>query len=238
MGNFGKTIKAAAFDLDGTLYPNYRLYRRLLPFLLMRPVFYAAFNQARHRLHSPEWTETVPLPDSSFYDEQASLMAEILRQKPKLVREKAERLIYAGWDSLFSGVKPFPHVRETLAAFREAGLRLAVLSDFPPGRKISLLGLDSFFEVVLSTEETGRLKPSRVPFAALSKALNLEAPEILYVGNSLRYDAAGARLAGMKTALIKRSVFSTGFCPKTGPEAGAVDFVFRNYRQLQEYVLS
>jgi len=235
MEHFGRVgaIKAVSFDLDGTLYPNYRLYRRLLPFFLIHPFFYRAFTLVRHKLHSSDWAETAPAPCSSFYDEQASLMAAILHQKQKAVREKAERVIYRRWETLFSGVKPFPFVRETLDAFRKAGLRLAVLSDFPPGRKISILGLDGFFEVVFSTEETGRLKPSRVPFAALAKLLNLEAQEILYVGNSPRYDAAGARLAGMKTALIKRSVFSTGYCPNTGE----ADFVFRNYRQLREYVL-
>jgi putative hydrolase of the HAD superfamily len=235
MEHFGRAgaIKAVSFDLDGTLYPNYRLYRRLIPFLSIHPFFYTVFNLVRHKLHSPPWAETAPAPNSSFYDEQASLMAEILHQKQKTVREKAERIIYRRWETLFSGVKPFPLVRETLDAFRKAGLRLAVLSDFPPGRKISFLGLDGFFEIVLSTEETGRLKPSRVPFDVLAKSLNLEAQEILYVGNSRRYDVDGARLAGMKTALIKRSVFSTGYCPDTG----WADFVFRNYRQLREYVL-
>jgi HAD superfamily hydrolase (TIGR01549 family) len=233
VGRRAGAIKAVSFDLDGTLYPNYRLYRRLIPFLLIHPFFYTAFNLVRHKLHGPQWAETAPAPGSSFYDEQASLMAAILHQEQKPVREKAERVIYRTWETLFSGVKPFPLVKETLSAFRNAGLRLAVLSDFPPGRKISFLDLDGFFDVVLSTEETGRLKPSCVPFAALVKSLSLEAHEILYVGNSPRYDAAGARLAGMKTALIKRNVFSTGHCPNTG----GADFVFRNYRQLREYVL-
>jgi len=232
METFGRAgaIKAAAFDLDGTLYPNYRLYRRLLPFLLRYPRFFAAFVSVRRRLHQREGE---PAEGLSFYEEQAALMAEILGKKPEEIREKTDHLIYRGWDALFSGVKPFPLVRETLEAFRQAGLKLAVLSDFPPARKIALFGMEGFFELVLSTEETGRLKPSGVPFAALANGLKLQPQEILYVGNSPKYDAAGARLAGMKTALIKRSILSTGYSPNTG----GADFVFRNYRQLREYVL-
>jgi len=232
METFGRVgaIKAVAFDLDGTLYPNYRLYRRLFPFLLRYPRFFAAFVSVRGQLHRLEWE---PAAGATFYQEQAALMAKKLGQKPEEIKEKTESLIYRGWDALFSGVKPFPLVRETLAAFRQAGLKLAILSDFPPARKISMFGMDDFFELVLSTEETGRLKPSGIPFEALARGLKLEPQEILYVGNSPKYDAAGARLAGMKTALIKRSIFGTGYCPNTG----GADFVFRNYRQLREYVL-
>jgi len=230
METFGRVLRAVAFDLDGTLYPNYRLYWRLFPFLLRHPRFFAAFTTVRRPLHDPgrELTEGM-----SFYEEQASLMAAILGRKAEEIKEKTQRLIYQGWDELFSGIQPFPFVRETLTAFRQAGLRLAILSDFPPERKIVLLGLDGFFEAAFSTEETGRLKPSIVPFQALAGSLKLEPQEILYVGNSPKYDAAGARLAGMKTALIKRSILSTGHCPDTG----GADFIFRNYRQLRKYVL-
>jgi len=230
METFGRVFRAVAFDLDGTLYPNYRLYLRLFPFLLRHPRFFATFVSVRRQLHNPG---REPAEGMSFYEEQAALMAEILGQNPQEIKEKTERLIYLGWEKLFFGVKPFPLVRETLAAFCQAGLRLAILSDFPPERKICLLGLEDFFQLILSTEETGRLKPSGVPFAALARSLKLEPQEILYVGNSPRYDVVGARLAGMKTALIRRNMLSTGYSPNT---EGA-DFVFRNYRQLREYVL-
>jgi putative hydrolase of the HAD superfamily len=144
-----------------------------------------------------------------------------------------ERLVYRHWENQFSRIRLFPAVRETLTAFREAGLKLGLLSDFPPVRKIALLGLEGYFDVLLSTEETGRLKPDGIPFAALARAMDLKPAQILYVGNSYRYDAAGALEAGMGSALIKRSIFSTGHCPNTG----GVNFVFRDYRQLREYVL-
>ena len=40
-------ISAVAFDLDGTLYPNYSLYIRLLPFLFRHPQLIAALGKAR-----------------------------------------------------------------------------------------------------------------------------------------------------------------------------------------------
>ena len=228
-----QTIKAVAFDLDGTLYPNYRLYFRLLPQFLLHPFLYFAFSKARRVLHAEIEEPSQQFP--SFYDRQAALVAEFLGNDPEKTKRKLERLIYEGWETAFSGIKIFPHLKETLAALRGAGLRLAVLSDFPPAHKLSMLGLEGFFDVVLSTEETGALKPSGIPFGALVKALNTEPGEILYVGNSPRFDVAGAQSAGMNAALIRRSVFSTGHVPENG--SWKANFVFKDYRQLLEYIL-
>jgi putative hydrolase of the HAD superfamily len=229
-----------AFDLDGTLYPNYRLYCRLLFSFLVHPRFFYVFARVRHILHHREGGSlsggpVPPVSGSSFYDVQAAMMGAILGRDPRQVKEQMERLIYRCWEERFSRIRLFPHVRETLSRFRGAGLKLGLLSDFPPARKVSLLGLEGFFDILLSTEDTGALKPSPVPFAALIRTLSCRPEEILYVGNSPRFDAAGAGAAGMRTALIRRSVLSTGRCP-AHPRI-RVDFVFRDYRQLREYVL-
>ena len=226
-------LKAVAFDLDGTLYPNYRLYSRVLPSFLLNPFFYGAFMEARRRLHSDHNDSSEQ--GTSFYDRQASVMAELLGKTMEQTRLKLERLVYRGWEKYFTGIKIFPRLKETLFALKEAGFRLAVLSDLPPVQKLSLLGLEGFFDVVLSSEETGALKPSGVPFNVLARELNLEPGEILYIGNSLRFDIKGAKSAGMKAALIRRSVFSTGYVP--GRSINTADFIFRDYRQLQDYIL-
>ncbi|MDR2073342.1 MAG: HAD family hydrolase [Spirochaetaceae bacterium] len=226
---FAPGIRGVAFDLDGTLYPNYRFYFRLFPLLLAHPRFFRAFAVVRRRLHR----QGSACSQTSFYREQASLMASILGKESGFILEKSERLIYRGWEPLFARIRPFSGVRETLAAFRHGGFKLGLLSDFPPVRKISFLGLEGLFDAVLSTEETGRLKPDGIPFAALARSLSLSPEAILYVGNSPRYDIAGARAAGMHTALIRRSPLSTGRCSGDG----GADFVFKDYRQLQKYVL-
>ena len=228
-----KAIKAIAFDLDGTLYPNYRLYVRLFPQLIRHPFLFYAFSKARHILHTADDGSSQQFP--SFYHKQASLVAGFLGKEPEETKSKLERLVYKGWETLFSRIKLFPRLKETLLALRGAGFRLAVLSDFPPSYKLSLMGLDGFFDVILSSEETGALKPSGIPFNALVHALRFEPGEILYVGNSLRFDVGGAKSAGMQAALIRRSVFSTGHVPKNS--SVDANFIFRDYRQLQEYIL-
>jgi putative hydrolase of the HAD superfamily len=223
-------IRGAAFDLDGTLYANYKLYIALIPFVFREWPLLGAFFRARRRLH-----KTGGPPVRSFYDVQAGLTAGYLGADPAFIRKKLEVMVYRGWENHFARIRPFPRLKETLSAFREAGLRVGLLSDFPPQRKLELLGLDGFFDAAFSTEDFGALKPASGPFRELAAAMGLPPEQILYVGNSPGYDVEGAKNAGMKAALIRRGILSTGHSLfRRAPRA---DFVFGGYRQLREYVL-
>jgi putative hydrolase of the HAD superfamily len=214
-----------AFDLDGTLYPNYRFYCRVMPFALLHGQLFLAFTNARKVLHA----ENHPF-HQDFYALQAELMAKILKQDQRSVKEQTERLIYRAWDPLFKHIALYPFVNETLNAFRDAHLKLGILSDFPLPNKLRNLKLEGLWDAVLCSEEIGHLKPSPQPFIELERQLNVPASHLLYVGNSARYDILGAKRAGMKAALI-----NPWFNPKQNP--GNADFVFTDYRALREYVL-
>jgi putative hydrolase of the HAD superfamily len=218
-------LDAVAFDLDGTLYPNYRFYFRLLPFIIREHKLLRAMGSARDTLRSAAH-------EGRFYDLQARIMADILKDDPGKIYTKTEQLIYRGWEPLFKKVRLFPQVPETLQALKSDGLKLGLLSDFPPYKKLEYLGLSDYWDVVLCSEETGRLKPDPIPFMALSEALQVPPERILYVGNSVEYDIRGAKKAGFKAALVQNPLF---FFRRKVPEA---DFIFKDYRQLRCYVLS
>ncbi|MDR0408913.1 MAG: hypothetical protein LBH18_00745, partial [Spirochaetaceae bacterium] len=67
-----KDIAAVAFDVDGTLYPDYRFFLRALPQALLHPRLLAAFAAARRKIRKMDAAE------NTFYDLQASLCAKIL----------------------------------------------------------------------------------------------------------------------------------------------------------------
>jgi putative hydrolase of the HAD superfamily len=232
-----RSVSAAAFDLDGTLYPNYRLYVRLIPFILREWRLLWAFGKARDHIRK-EGEQTSPPLHPDFYDYQSRLIAGMLGAEPALIKAKIERLIYRGWERHFTRVKLFSHAAETLAALRAAGLRLGLLSDFPPETKLAHLGIGDLWDAVLCTEQIGVLKPDRRPFDLLASALDLAPERILYVGNSRRYDVMGAKRAGMKTALITGFISETGGHTAAGEDSCSPDFVFHDYRQLLDYVLN
>ena len=65
-----KDIQAVAFDIDGTLYPSWKLFIRMPLYILKNFRVYLNFNKARDKMH-----RTAPLAD--FYEYQARIFAEL-----------------------------------------------------------------------------------------------------------------------------------------------------------------
>ena len=213
-------IKAVAFDIDGTLYPSLSLYWRIIPYIIRHFRFYLHYNKVRKIMH-----RTAPLPD--FYEYQARLLASRLGCSSTRARAMIKRIAYDGLKPYFEKIKPFNHVLETFQALREKGYKIALLSDFPPDQKGDIWGVIPYCDLILGTEEIGALKPSKYPFGIMSIGLEVEPSQILYVGNSIKFDVRGANYAGMKSAIITSPLKK--FFSKKIKEA---DISFSNYRQF------
>lgn len=224
-------IEAVAFDLDGTLYPNYRFNVKIIPFALKEWRFLKAFGKAR-KIIRKEQENTGIFPIQDFYGHQAAITGKILGISPEKAKEKIDSLLYRGWEPLFKEVRIFSNVPETLKALKEKGYKLGLLSDFPPETKLKNMGLCGIWDAVLGSETTGAIKPHKQPFLELAAKLGLPCEKILYVGNSLCYDVAGASRVGMKTAWIK-SPFAI-----SGKISQPPDFTFSDYRKLHDYMLN
>lgn len=218
-------ISVIAFDIDGTLYPSWSLYLRVIPYFFGHLRFFLHYNKVRKILH-----RTAPLAD--FYEYQARLLAEELDCGVPRAKALIRAIVYDGLRRHFTRVKPFKGMAETIAALKAAGYRIAILSDFPPDQKGELWGILPYCELVLGSEELGALKPSKYPFGVMAQLLQVERAQVLYVGNSKRCDVFGASNAGMKSAYLLplwRRLLHRPY-----PKA---DISFGNYRQLQNIVL-
>jgi len=222
-------IKGIAFDLDGTLYPNYRLNLRLIPFVLKEWRMLTAFGKARNIIRS-EQEKSQPCRDC-FYEHQAEITAQILKVPAGPLKNKIDSQIYKGWEPLFKKIKLYKYVIETLEGLKKADYKLGLLSDFPPETKLQYLNISGLWDTVLCSEHSGALKPHPLSFTELANAMSLPAHCIIYVGNSYSYDVAGAARAGMKTAWIKGRFVSGG---KKEPKP---DFSFHSYRQLYDFMI-
>jgi len=100
------------------------------------------------------------------------------------------------------------HVDDTtppaLEALREAGIRLAVISN-ADGRVESAIiasGIREHFEFVMDSELEGVAKPDPEIFLRACARLGLEPSECLYIGDLYPVDVLGARNAGLQAVLL------------------------------------
>lgn len=218
-------ILGVGFDIDGTLYPDHRAHLCSIPFLLSHPRAVFAFSKTRRTMRERS--------DDAFMggnpgEIEAEIFAEKLGCGLDEARDIRDRIIYSGWEHSFRNVRPYEGVREALLRIREEGIKLAALSDFPVGRKLSFFGLDGLFDVVLGYPESVRLKPRPEPFLLMAEKLSLAPENIIYVGNRLDYDVRGAENAGMRGALIG----------PPGRKAPPDVTTYHDYRHLAESILS
>ena len=218
-------LKAVGFDIDGTLYPDHRARWRSLPFFFIHMRSIIAFSRTRKlmRLNSDDSViaENAGEAEVIYFAEERNCSLE-------RARDIRDRIIYKGWERYFRGIKIYPDVRESLLRLKDAGLKLAALSDFPVGRKLEFFGLEGIFDVVLGFPESGRLKPRHEPFLHMADGLKTNPEDIIYVGNKLDYDVRGAENAGMRGALIG----------SPGCRAPSDVTKYSDYRHLAESILS
>ncbi len=110
---------------------------------------------------------------------------------------------------------PHPEVPAALGALREAGIRLAALTNSPPATLKSQLtnaGLIDSFDVVLSVDPTRRFKPHPAPYLMAAEELATPTNELWMVA-AHDWDLAGAGGVGFRTAFVARPgrTFAPGY---------------------------
>ncbi|HNZ91532.1 MAG TPA: phosphoglycolate phosphatase [Acidovorax sp.] len=98
----------------------------------------------------------------------------------------------------------YPGVEAGLRALRQAGLRLACLTNKPTAFALPLLrakGLDGYFEQVFGGDSFARKKPDPLPLRKTCEALRADPARTLMVGDSSN-DAQAARAAGCPVVLV------------------------------------
>lgn len=94
--------------------------------------------------------------------------------------------------------------REVLAALRQRGYRLAVISNWSWELPDALaqLGLADYFEAVFASETLGYAKPSNAAFLLPLDSLGLTAAACAYVGDLYDVDVWGASRVGLQPVLF------------------------------------
>ena len=101
---------------------------------------------------------------------------------------------------------PHPEVKENLVRLRDAGIRLAALTNSTQqvaDAQIDNSGLREYFDQVLSADAVKRLKPAPAPYRMAADSLGVEVKQVRLVA-AHAWDVAGALQAGCAAAFVAR----------------------------------
>lgn len=129
---------------------------------------------------------------------------------------------------------PHPEVRDALARLKNAGLRLATLTNSTAQvaqAQMQNAGLAEFFEQILSADEVKRLKPAPEPYRMAAEKLGVSVGEVRLVA-AHAWDIAGALRAGCTAAFVARP----GMVLE--PLAPQPDVVGKDLREVAEKILA
>lgn len=127
-----------------------------------------------------------------------------------------------------------PEAPAALAALRERGLRLAVISNITSRgivpQKLAAYGVARSFETVITSVDFGRRKPHPGIFREVARRMALPPAACAYVGDTVSRDVIGARRAGYGRA-IQIVSFLTGTADR-GTEGVQPDAIIRNLGEV------
>ncbi len=143
-------------------------------------------------------------------------------------------ILEAYYEEVYAPRRLYPDAMPTIQGLKAAGMPMGIISNttnpgFMKRREQQLCGLDGYFEFSIFSSEMPYRKPHPSIFRAAAGRLGLEPGEILYVGDQLVNDVAGAQNAGMQAAWINRKGQRRGDNDKP-------DFEFKSLTEILDIV--
>lgn len=188
------TVKAIAFDLDGTLIDS-------LPDLAR------AANHLRQHYQLNELSEAEI--QSYIGDGAIELVHRVLTGKkegrdPERIEEAFA--LYRDYyrKHLTIATRLYPQVRETLAELHQRHIPLAVVTNKPEAYARTILEhfqLSQYFRAIYGGDTFSERKPHPMPLQEAAKIMNIAPEEMLMVGDSAN-DILSGKAAGSPTALL------------------------------------
>ena len=194
------------FDVDGTLYSQSRLRRRMLGRLIsdacgsrsLRTIrILRVFRQIRESLGNH--------PSADFLIQQYQQTADRCQVSVDEVRRLTNDWLEQRPLPFLAACR-YPHLEALFLALRTAGKRVAVFSDYPAVGKLSALGLQAWPIVCATDEEVARLKPNPAGLLRILNQCGVHPNRTLMIGDRFDRDGLAAGRANVRALIRSRRV--------------------------------
>jgi len=199
-------IRAILFDMGGTLVKVESIpetYRRILKaYGIELPIekVTMAWEEANKKLD----VKRMPELGRSFWVEINLLVLKHLGIKCNVL-PLAEAMDREWWD--YAKTSLYPEMLTVLRELKEKQLKIGIITNsFQSDMKkiLSKFNLEGFFDIEVSIDSIGKVKPEKEIFLYAVEKLGLQPKGVLYVGDSLEVDYKGAIEAGLNALLVDR----------------------------------
>jgi 2-haloacid dehalogenase len=210
-----RKLSLICFDLDNTLYDYstaeaqteayiaeelHRLIKKVPVIDILR-----TFNDVKHS-HMHHDIEPEKFSRALWIKETASKFDKVLSQ------DKAAELEKKYWSYLKPLIKMFPNTLKVLDELKNSGrFKIATITD-SDGRKeikidrIKAVGLDKYFDYMLTTDDTKKNKPSIENWYNLLRISGMQAQNCMMIGDHPDVDLINAKKLGFVTVWSKEHI--------------------------------
>lgn len=187
-------IKAVLFDFDGTLLNTNDLIFTSYEYAFQKVLGRSITEEEIHDLYGK------PLYSSlAKYGEFQDMLCDTYREFNELHHDEL--------------VKTFDGAADGVRKIKEHGFKTAIVTSkrrYTLEKGIRILGLDGFFDVLITPDNTDKHKPEPHPVLKACELLGISPSETIMVGDSI-FDfecakRAGARLAGVNYSTTKDAI--------------------------------
>lgn len=204
-------IKAVVFDIDNTLYDYDTCNKKAMECLLeyaceqyniSKQQFETFFENARTSVKE-QLGDTAAAHNRMLYMQR---FLEGMGYKPVM---GALDLYNVYWECMLQNMVLYPYVIPLLNELKHREIKIALLTDLTAHiqhRKIMCLGLESYVDALVTSEEAGKEKPAKEAFALIMNKVGVAYDEMLIIGDDSKKDIKGAENVGMHGILFRKEL--------------------------------
>ena len=197
-------VRAICFDLDNTLWDVWpvivRAEQAMYDFLAQRyPRVVANITLEMMRSAREQTAAAHPRMRHDF----TFLRKQTLREHAREFGY-AEAMVEEAFDAFISARNQVELYEDVLPALEQLRARYRLFTASNGNADLGKIGLAHFFERTIAARHVGVLKPDPAIFHKVIEGTDLQAHDVVYVGDDPHLDVEGARGAGMQAIWIDR----------------------------------